>query len=144
MNLELEISNISIIIAVVFRLVAAIIFLAFIIPLQIKQVQVKNGLRKLRYELLTTGIVIFLINTVGLGLVAAKFFVSPEVIQRLTDILTILNTAGFLTVAIIQFNVYHHRYTPEQKKLHEEFNKMELAAEKVAQKKKREKEAIKK
>lgn len=135
MNLNLTITQIPLVISIFIRIITAIVFLAFIIPLQIKEATVKNGLKKLRIELLATGITIFFVNTVGLILVILKFFVEPSIVQAITDILTVFNTFGFLGVAILQYNIYHHRYTPEQKELHEKFSRMEITAENKARKK---------
>lgn len=129
MNLSLEISQLSLAFNIVVRIVTAIIFLKFIIPLQFKEAQVKNGLLRLRYELLASGIIMFLVNTVGLSIIIFQYFFPENIVNQFANLVTIFNTLGFLMIALIKYKIYHTKYTPAQKKLHEKFNRMEIAAE---------------
>jgi len=133
--MNIEISQLSLTINTFIRITTAIIFLAFIIPLQWKEANVKNGLKKLRKQLLVSGLIIFHLNIIGLSVVLIKYVTGDSSLQGITEIVTLISSLGFFAIAIIEYQVYHQRYTPEQKKLHAEFEKMEVAANKAAFKK---------
>ena len=123
MNLQLELAQLPLIINVALRVITAMFFARYLLPLFIKEAKVKNGLKKLRLELLISGTIIFLINTVGLIIIVFNYFgLSTRVVL---EAVTYFNSLGFLVYAIIKFKIYTQRYTPESKKLHEKFEKME-------------------
>lgn len=126
---DFQISQLAFYLTVIFRIATAIIFLKFIIPLQIKENSVKNGLRTLRKELLISGITIFLINTVGLSLIVFKQIFNDDITNFLTDGITIFNSLGFLVIAYLKYEIYHSQYTPKNKQLHariEQYEKSKL------------------
>lgn len=125
-NLTFEIDLINIIANTIIRLVTAFLFLTLIIPLQIKEAGVKNGLRILRKELLFSGIIMFLINTIGLSVIVVNYFFGAAATQIVTPIITLLNSVGFLTIALIKLNIYHQQYTPENKRIHTMIAKHEI------------------
>ena len=117
-NLTLQLDTITVIVNVVIRIVTAILFLTLIIPLQVKEAGVKNGLRLLRKELLLSGIIIFLVNTIGLLTIVIKYFFGDVAVQTSTPIITLFNSIGFLAIGFIKLNIYHQQYTPENKRIH--------------------------
>jgi hypothetical protein len=124
-NFTIELSQIGLIANVVLRVITAIIFIKFIIPLQIKQAHVKNGLKLLRTELLVSGIILFLVNTIGLGVIVVRPYVDPNQLRYFTDFIALFNSVGFFTVAIIKFQIYNSQYTPESILMHEKIEKLE-------------------
>lgn len=134
-SITIEFSQISIIINVILRLITAFIFIWFIIPLQIKQADVRNGLRLLRTELLVSGVILFLINTIGLGIIIVKPFTDPKQLSLFTDFIALFNSVGFLIVAAIKFQIYHSQYTPENILMHQHFERIEVAHKKEKNKK---------
>jgi len=130
-NLQLEINEASVIINVVIRVITAVVFLAFLIPLYIKEAKVKNGLRILRFELLFTGIIIFLVNSFGMAVILLRFFGFDTSIT--TEFMTYFNSIALLLFALVKSIVYTQKYTPENKKLHEKFEKIERKALKDTQ-----------
>lgn len=136
-NLNLQISQISLVINVAIRVLTALIFAIYLIPLFIKEARVKNGLKLLRYELLFTGIIIFIVNTSGLFIILFRYLGFD--LKTVTDIVTYFNTLGFLGYALVNRKIYTQRYTIENKKLHEEFEKIENRALKEANKKSKKK-----
>lgn len=124
-SLTFTFSNISIIISVVLRIITGIMLLAFVIPLQIKQAGVKNGLRSLRKALLISGILLFLVNTVGLLIIVSKPFFDTSTNRMITDFIAIFNSIGFLIIAYIKYQIYHEQYTPTNIKLHEKVERQE-------------------
>ena len=131
-NLQLEIGEASVIINVVVRLITAIIFGAFLIPLFIKEAKVKNGLQILRFELLFTGIIIFLVNSIGIVVILLRFCGFDT--SNTTELVTYFNTFALLAYAIAKYIIYTQKYTPENKRLHERFEKMETKCIKDAKK----------
>lgn len=125
MNLfQFEFSEFTILLNAVVRIVTAFVFLIFILPLLFKESRVKNGLRVLRVEMLMSGSIIFFINTIGLIVIVFRIGNIPT--QAITNFVTYFNTFGFLLYAILQLRIYTQKYTPDQKKLHEKFYKMEV------------------
>lgn len=133
-SITIEVSQLSIIVNVVLRVITALIFAWFIIPLQIKQVNVKNGLRLLRIELLVSGIILFLINTIGLAIIVVRPLVDPVQLRQFTDFIALFNSVGFLVIAAIKFQIYRSQYTPENILLHEHMERIEVANKKQKKK----------
>lgn len=121
--LQLEFGLLSIIINVIFRIVTATLFVFFLIPLFFREARVKNGLRTLRFELLFTGTIIFCVNTFGLLIIVFRFLRWDTAL--IADLVTYFNSVALLAYAIAKYIIYTQKYTPENKKLHEKFEKME-------------------
>lgn len=117
-NLIIELSELQITVNIIIRIITAVIFLCFIIPLQIKEARVKNGLAVLRLELLVSGIILFFVNTFGLSVIVLRYLFGDSVVQKVTEFITIFNSIGFLFIACIKFHIYHREYTPENKQIH--------------------------
>ncbi len=122
-GLELQYDEWAIIINVFIRLITVFIFLRYLIPLFVKEAQVKNGLKGLRYELLFTGLIIFFVNTTGIFIIVLRYLGVNIVLA--TNVVTYFNTIGFLVYALIKLRIYTQRYTPENKLLHEKIEKFE-------------------
>lgn len=109
-------------IAIVIRLLSVIICLFFTIRLQIREVQVKNGLRKLRVLLLAIGITLFHIHLISLYFLFD--IVLSDIPQKsLNAFLQIANSTAFLLVSIFSFMIYHQQYSPASKKMHADYEK---------------------
>lgn len=124
-NLIIEIPQPQIYINVLLRLITCFIFLLYIIPLQIKEAGVKNGLMTLRRELLVTGILLFFINTLGLTIILVRSFFGDNAARLITEIVTVFNSVGLFTVALIKYQIYHQQYTPENKEKHARIYELE-------------------
>lgn len=122
--MNFTISTIPLFINVGIRLVTAFIFLAFLIPLIFKEATVKNGLKALRIQLLLSGLLIFFINTVGLLIIVFRYIGFD--VKLMTDLVTYLNTVGFLAYALIGLRVYTQKYSEENKRLHAKFEQIEV------------------
>jgi hypothetical protein len=133
-NLNLEFNQLSIIINVTIRLITVVIFILYLFPLFIKEAKVRNGLRLLRYELLLSGSIIFLVNISGLFIILFRYLGAD--LQNVTNLTTYFNTLGFLTYALLKLKIYTQKYSPENKKLHERFERIEVRELKKAKNKK--------
>jgi hypothetical protein len=133
-NLLLNFGATPLLVSVAIRMVTAFLFLAFIIPLQVKESKVQNGLRTLRTQLLISGVTLFIINTAGIALLVARPFVSDGGFRTATDALALINSVGFFVVAYVKYQIYHQSYTPANKELHHRMEESEQRSKKRAQK----------
>jgi hypothetical protein len=104
-------------ISLLLRVISVIQILFFVLPLQVKEYAVRNGLISLRQQLLFFGVILFLSNVVS------TFFLINVIIsvreQQLTNILLqIFNAASFLILSTIGNLIYHSQYSEESKDFH--------------------------
>lgn len=125
-GLSITIGQVPMVLNVIARILIAVGFLALLFPLAIKEAKVKNGLKMLRYEMLVTIGVVFFVNTIGLVVIVLD---SLNINTDTTiEIITTLNTIAFFVFLMAKRFVYTQHYTPENKHLHERFDRMEQAA----------------
>jgi hypothetical protein len=103
--------------SIIVRALSIAVLMIYVIPLQIRESRVKNGLRKLRIQMLSAGTIILLMNLVTLwitfrGLSKAVDF-PPD-----SEFLQIFNASGFFGISVIFFLIYHQQFSPKQKELH--------------------------
>ena len=91
--MSIEITNISFFLNTALRIITAILFLVFLIPLLLKEARVQNGLKVLRVELLLTGSIIFLVNTIGLLIIVADFMKLDTAV--VSNFVVSFNSIGF-------------------------------------------------
>lgn len=123
-NFDISVSIWIVILATVLRLWAAKNFI-FVIRRALQETNVKNGLEKLRRQLLTNAIILLFINTSGLSLLLVRPFASTDIYLFLTNALTIINSFGFYWDSRIKTQMYKQQYTIEQKELHAKIDKLE-------------------
>lgn len=114
--------------AIVIRFIAFGILLLQIIPLQIKEAGVKNGLRRLRILLLIMGSSLFVANAIALWLIIVTF--TPLGGSVYTRLVQIVSATALLIPAIALYYIYHSQYTLEAKKVHREVDRQEKKTEK--------------
>lgn len=111
-------------IALLLRILSSVILLFFFLPLQVKESRIKNGLQKLRIQLLVLGTCIFLINAVSIITLAQIVF--SDVHQTfMTCFFQFFNGVGFMVVSIVCYLIYHSQYSEESLQRHEQIQKME-------------------
>lgn len=116
-------------ISIALRIFSTIILVLFVLPLQIKEANVKNGLHKLRLQMLFLGLTIIFVNII------ASFILFDIIIRNLfislnSKLLQMTNATAFVVLSIICSNIYHQQFTHEQKVLHEKIEKLEKEASK--------------
>lgn len=119
--------------SIIVLIIAAIVAGAFVIPLQVKEAGVKNGLGKLRKQLLLKGSLNFVMILITIVILSLRYFIHDvEVLRYMTTSLVFLFSLSFLTHVIIDYFVYRQNYTPENIKLHARFEVLEekMAVEK--------------
>jgi hypothetical protein len=108
-------------------------FLGFVIPLILKEAGVKNGLRSLRYQMVATAVIVFVLGIDGLLVIFLNYF-GVNIVSWLKGT-TIINSILFLVYMVIERRIYTQQYTPKNKRLHEKIEKLEiLQSKKVDQK----------
>lgn len=133
----MEINNLLLYTATIFSAIAIVVIAFFIIPLQLKEAQVKNGLAKLRVQLLLYGVALVAIDSIMLYFLyrisAQVYFNSQVMPQMTTSVLLFVFSSLHLSLAVIGYMIYHQQYTPEQKQFHAQIDKIEVKAEKKKQ-----------
>lgn len=114
---NLELSIYSLIVAVAIRIIAAF-FYAIVVYRANKENGVKNGLIKLRRQMLITSVAMFIINTLGLALIIIRPFVDEMIFKIITDTLTLINSIGLLIVGLLLFKIYTQKFSPQEKEIH--------------------------
>lgn len=133
-NVEINIA--VFVLSIVFR-VAASYFYARVVYFAVKEVSVKNGLLRLRKQLVGTSSLMFFINIAGLVLLAIRPFVNPYWFALSTNALSLLNSIGFFVVAWIKNQIYTQNYTPEMRDHHDIIDKLEKGEVKLVMVKKK-------
>lgn len=106
-------------IEIFFHIISLIEVFFFILPLQIKEAGVKNGLAKLRIQLLIFGITMIATNIFSMLIVYIEF--GEADIMR--AFLQFLNAIGYVVFSTIGVLIYNQQYTDENKILHEKLDK---------------------
>lgn len=117
MNLP-EILRIIYILSIVILLVGAIINLIYIIPLQIKQAKVKDGLAMLRSLMLMQGVLNSAVGMVSVTVLTLPLIFYGKDISAITVALVFIFALGFFTFTAIWVIMYRQQFTPKQKRLH--------------------------
>jgi ABC-type multidrug transport system fused ATPase/permease subunit len=113
-------------ISILLHISSAIIVTKFVIPLQIRESKVQNGLLSLRRELLRFGITILVISILTVITLSVRFFVSNTDIARVVSVILVLvHSMTFLYLSTIIYRIYNTQYTPEQKDLHRRMSQAE-------------------
>lgn len=107
-------------------IVAAVVAGAFVIPLQMKEAGVKNGLNKLRKQLLLKGFLDFGMIIIAVSTLLMRYVIhDQEVLRYLTVTLVFFFSISFLGHVLIDFLTYRQNYTPENKKIHAQIEEIE-------------------
>lgn len=108
------------------HILALIVHGTWVIPLQIKEAGVKNGLKKLRVLFLASGITIMMLSIISILVLSARFFVPEGQWARYYYLALILfHSFGFLTFSIIKRIMYKQQYSDKQKELHNKLAQLE-------------------
>ena len=110
--------------ALIVRAITTVVILWQIIPLQIKEVNVKNGLKRLRIELLIAGLTLLLTNSFSMLLIITTKGTTPTN----SIYLQIINSFAILIFAIILYLIYHEQYTPISREVHKKIDIREKRA----------------
>lgn len=99
------------------HVIALLITLVFVLPLQIKEAKVKDGLLSLRKQLLFMGINIIFLSVVTIVVLSYRLFLTlpMDIMRYLVTSLVLLHALGFLMFSINAYKIYHNQYENEGK-----------------------------
>lgn len=112
-------------VSIIVRIIAFFLMIFFLIPLQVKEVGVKNGLLKLRYQLLFLGIILLFINFTSVIFLYDDLTNATMPASNLSIYLRIINGIAHLFLSFILLSIYKQQYTEKNKILHEKIDKLE-------------------
>ena len=116
------------VLSIVLYAMSGIIVAGFVIPLQIEQVGVKNGLLKLRKQMLIKGFLNLTLVIASIMALTTRFFINDQFTQRYLIVsMILLHAIGTLIKAFIDLKIYHQNYSPENKAIHVKIDKIERA-----------------
>jgi hypothetical protein len=116
--------------AVGIHVIAGIITLAFVIPLQFQQTKVKNGLIMLRKQMLLKGVLSVIVAIVSVFALLGRWLPFDGVLLQYAILLFISTHAlGLLGKSVIDYKIYHQQYSEHSKNMHEKIHILEKAKE---------------
>ncbi len=119
------------------RIITFFLLLFSVLPLQIKEALVKNGLHKLRTQMLIGGVTIFLSNLATIGRLIIMFMFH-KTSTPISEFLQLLNAVAFLILAGTYYFIYHQQFSLKQKELHHKIEVIEKGEERRKVKKRKE------
>jgi hypothetical protein len=117
--------------AVFLHVITGLVTLAFVIPLQVKEAGVKNGLAKLRKMLLLRGVLGLGVIAISVFALMARSFFDGDALRNAVVIFVLTHAIGLLLKTLIDYQIYHQQYTPESKELHKKIEVIEKKREEL-------------
>lgn len=105
---------------------ALITTLFFVIPLQVKKVNVQNGLRSLRQKLLMKGVLAVIMNSSAIIVLTSRFYLEGDIVRYLNTGLVFVFCLCLFLKQLIESSIYHTQFTEEQIQIHHKIYKEEL------------------
>lgn len=93
------------------------------LPLQIREARVNNGLRKLRYELLAYGTIILVLNMCRIYALIT-YLLGDEVLNPIQAVLLVIGSLGYIALAVIGHIMYQQNYSSENKEVHKKIEEL--------------------
>lgn len=93
--------------------------IVYLLPLQIKQARVRNGLASLRRLMLMQGFLNLIVGLVAIASLTSRFFISGDLARYVTVLLVLAFSLGFFTFTTIWVLMYKQQFTNTQKRLHD-------------------------
>lgn len=115
-------------ISICLHVAAGIIVAAFIIPLQFKEIRVKNGLVRLRKQMLTKGVLSLVVVVASVLALTSRYFIpDPNISRYIITTMILTHAIGTLAKSYIEYQIYHQQYSLESRQMHERIDKLEKA-----------------
>lgn len=109
-------SNILVYVSLVLFLVASAMTAVFIVPLQFRLTQVKNGLALLRRQLLLKGAIQFIADVIAsyfVLVISLRVLENGTIVSTVSQVLLFLLSFSHFAVAYINYKIYHQQYSLE-------------------------------
>lgn len=133
MNINYLLIHYGTLTAAILRIISCIELLVFCIPLQLKEIRVVNGLKKLRIQLLSFGIILFIVNAVTTYTMFDIVF-HTRIQSELVISFQLFNALAFNVLAIIGHLMYTSQYNEKSLEHHIKVEKLEQEQEQNKQK----------
>lgn len=118
-------------VSIVLYILAAITIAGFVIPLQVEQTGVKNGLVWLRRTMLRKEFLSILVIIASIFALTARFFIHEvEILRYIITSLIFIHAFGTYGKAKYDRDIYTHQYSDESKELHRKIDALEKGIEK--------------
>jgi hypothetical protein len=112
--------------SVVVHIISLAVHLTWVIPLQIREAGVKNGLRKLRVLMLSSGLAFIVMDVISIIVLTLRFFIPEGPLLRYLIVgLIFMHSFSFLVFSFIKRTMYRQQYSEHQKNLHAKIEKLE-------------------
>lgn len=111
--------------SIILYLSAAITALFFLIPLQFKEMLIKNGLIPLRIQMLRKGVLSFIVAMSGVVALTTRFYIDGELSRIIALIFVLVNSLGIFLIVLIGARIYRYHYSDESIEYHNEMDKLE-------------------
>lgn len=121
--------------AIIIHIISVFICGYFTLPLQIKEAFVRNGLARLRKELLMFGATIILLGIITVITLGIRFISTAYWVRYIALALIVCHSLGFLFMAILGARMYHSEYTDENKRIHEQIDQVTHGRARIVAKK---------
>lgn len=96
----------------------------FVIPLQIKEAQVDNGLNQLRKQMLLKGLIGIIVGVISILCLSIRFAINGDLARYITVLLIFSYSLGNLAISLIDSKIYRQNYNEENKELHKKIAKL--------------------
>lgn len=113
-------------ISIVLHILGLIGLVSIVTPLAIREVGVKNGLYKLRKQLLSLIVFLIFLGLASIVALTLRYFISNQDLQRyIITSMILLHSTAYAYITYIIIRIYTQQYTVESKKLHEKIARLE-------------------
>lgn len=127
-TLSLQVLYVIYTLSILIYAITIIVSTAFVIPLQKKEAQVRNGLAPLRRMLLKKGFLALIVAATSIIALTTRFFSSGDVARYVTIITVFANSIGNLSMMVIDSVIYRQNYSEESIERHRIMEEMESKA----------------
>lgn len=101
-----------------------------VLPLQFRQAGVKNGLKKLRDQLLAKGMMTDLVAITSIIALTSRYFIDGELNRIVIVIVILTNAFGTFYKSYLDNRIYNQEYTEDNILRHEKIDKFEKGLDK--------------
>lgn len=123
--------------AIFFFIISIIVSVSMVLPLVWKQAKVKNGLRKLRYQMLARQMLGVALSITFVFALTSRFFISGDLNRYIIVCMVLLSSLIILCKTLIDFVAYRQQFTAENISFHAKVEEQELKEKSIEEDKDR-------
>ena len=125
MNTSLNFLYIGYFFAIVIHVFSLVLRTFSVLKLQFKEVRVQDGLKKLRVQLLLSGVALELIEVVSIFVLTARYFVLGDIARYSIVILIVLHALGLLINTLTWRAIFQEQFSEHSIELHEKIEELD-------------------